>query len=185
MTAEPKNSQRLNRTDWIEAAMRLLVEDGPEALRVDRLCVALGVTKGSFYWHFAGRDALIEAMAADWAERRPGEAIDEAATRNTPKERLQLLSLSFWRDDIVRYDAAMRAWGIAEQRVRAAVEATDRQIVRFIEAQFEAMGHEAAEARARARILFYSGVGVSAAPYLIDRKDTAALARMSALLLEA
>lgn len=185
MKPAAQNSTRLGRADWIEAAMQLLVREGPEALRVDRLCLALGITKGSFYWHFEGRDALIEAMASDWTERRPAEALAEARTRGaTPTEQLDILNRGFWSHDIVRYDAAMRAWGQSEPRIRAAVEETDRQMVAFVQSLFEAMGHAAAEARARARILFYCSVGISAAPYLIDRGDMETLARMNALLTE-
>lgn len=183
MTLAPKSSSRMNKADWIEAAMRLLVEGGPEALRVDRLCLALGITKGSFYWHFASRDALIEAMAADWAERRPAAALAEAEqSGTTPAERLDHLAQGFWRDDIVQYDAAMRAWGVSEPRIRAAIETTDRQITAYVQSQFEAMGATPAETRARALILFYCSIGISAAPYLLDKTGSDVLGRMNELM---
>jgi AcrR family transcriptional regulator len=51
--------------DWIEAGFAILAEEGMKALKIDRLSHRLGVTKGSFYWHFtdiAGyRAALVQA----------------------------------------------------------------------------------------------------------------------------
>lgn len=183
MTVAPKSSLRMSKADWIEAAMRLLVAEGPEALRVDRLCVMLGITKGSFYWHFQNRDALIEAMAADWQERRPVAALAEAARNgHTPAEQLDYLSQGFWRDDIVHFDAAMRAWGVSEPRIRAAVAATDRRMVAHVRSLFEAMGATPAEASARALILFYCSVGISAAPYLIEDAAPTVHRRMNALM---
>ena len=55
---------RLGVSDWIAASMRLLVTEGPAALKISRLTDTLGVTKGSFYWHFADIAALKSALAA-------------------------------------------------------------------------------------------------------------------------
>ena len=52
MASSPSNSGRLSVDDWIQAGFSILAEDGLEALKIDRLCARLGVTKGSFYWHF-------------------------------------------------------------------------------------------------------------------------------------
>ena len=64
--APPRDSgRRLTADDWIDAGFAVLADSGPNALRIDRLCERLDVTKGSFYWHFtdfsAYRGALIEA----------------------------------------------------------------------------------------------------------------------------
>ncbi len=65
MTPPRGAARRLSVDDWIQAGFALLADGGPNALRVDRLCEQLGVTKGSFYWHFADiaayRTVLVEA----------------------------------------------------------------------------------------------------------------------------
>ena len=43
----------LTAADWAEAALQLIAEKGLGALTVSALAARLGVTKGSFYWHFA------------------------------------------------------------------------------------------------------------------------------------
>ena len=59
----------LTAADWAEAALQLIAEKGLGALTVDALAARLGVTKGSFYWHFAGRADLLAAALARWEER--------------------------------------------------------------------------------------------------------------------
>ena len=64
-----KASQRLGREDWILAGFRALVAGGPEAVRVEPVARGLGLTKGSFYWHFAGLAEWHAAMLAYWEAR--------------------------------------------------------------------------------------------------------------------
>ena len=52
--------------DWLEAATQILVDDGIDALKISRLSARLGVTKGSFYWHFPTREALLKAALERW-----------------------------------------------------------------------------------------------------------------------
>ena len=78
---ESRRSSRLRATDWVDAALVLLTaEDGGEhGVTISRLCRTLGVTKGSFYWHFRDLDALWEAMAVRWQKenRRRITDVDE------------------------------------------------------------------------------------------------------------
>ena len=82
-------TSRLTVEDWVQAGFAILAEEGIKALKIDRLCGRLAVTKGSFYWHFtdiAGyRAALIEA----WGELRDEDRrhFGEMA-RMPPRERL-------------------------------------------------------------------------------------------------
>ena len=57
----PRRGSRLSVDDWLEAATQILVDDGIDTLKISRLSARLGVTKGSFYWHFANRAELIDA----------------------------------------------------------------------------------------------------------------------------
>ncbi len=66
MTPPRGAGRRLSVDDWIQAGFALLADGGPNALRVDRLCERLGVTKGSFYWHFADLPAYRSALIAAW-----------------------------------------------------------------------------------------------------------------------
>ncbi|MEM8755480.1 MAG: TetR family transcriptional regulator, partial [Pseudomonadota bacterium] len=50
--------QRLSRDDWLAHALGTLAAEGAPALRADRMAKALGVSRGSFYWHFRDLDDL-------------------------------------------------------------------------------------------------------------------------------
>ena len=57
---------RLSVSDWMRAARLALLHSGPDGVRVEPLARALGVTKGSFYWHFRDRADLLEALVVEW-----------------------------------------------------------------------------------------------------------------------
>src|SRR5512147_372241 len=78
--------------DWLQAAFHALRTGGVAAVKIEPLARSLGLTKGSFYWHFRDREALLDALLAEW-ERRAGERIlarIESAGKS-PQERLSLL----------------------------------------------------------------------------------------------
>ena len=73
---EAEKSQRLNKEDWLVAALDVLSEDGIEKVKVEPLAVYLKVTKCSFYWHFKNHEALLTQMVDHW-ERIQNEIIDQ------------------------------------------------------------------------------------------------------------
>lgn len=78
MTAGKATSRRrLTRDDWVDAALAAIAEGGLAAVAVEPLALRLGTTKGSFYWHFASREALLEAALARWEEQTTTAVISE------------------------------------------------------------------------------------------------------------
>ena len=67
--AKPK-SRRLTRQDWIEAAIQKLIKAGVDSVRVEPLADQIGVSRGSFYWHFKSRGELLEAVLDQWRENQ-------------------------------------------------------------------------------------------------------------------
>src|SRR5919198_3781837 len=86
--------KRLTAQDWADAALTAMGEGGLAAVAVEPLAARLGATKGSFYWHFANRDALIEAALAQWEERFTAATIAALAGERDPRERLRKLFAS-------------------------------------------------------------------------------------------
>lgn len=83
---------RLTARDWADAALTAIREGGGlAAVAVEPLATRLGTTKGSFYWHFANREALIEAALARWVESNTDEIIAEVETDPDPERRLRAL----------------------------------------------------------------------------------------------
>jgi AcrR family transcriptional regulator len=80
----------LTASDWAEAALQLIAEKGLAALTISALAARLGVTKGSFYWHFTGRDALVAAALGRW-EQSVSDIIRSLDAIPDPRRRLELI----------------------------------------------------------------------------------------------
>ncbi|MER5729441.1 TetR/AcrR family transcriptional regulator [Streptomyces sp. NPDC002138] len=83
--------RRLTADDWAAAALDAIGERGLAGVAVEPLATRLGTTKGSFYWHFTHRDALIEAALALWERRFTEATIADLAAETDPRARLRLL----------------------------------------------------------------------------------------------
>ena len=81
----------LTAADWAEAALQFVAEKGLGALTVDALAARLGVTKGSFYWHFAGRADLLAAALSRWEERATTENMRGLDAIPDARRRLELM----------------------------------------------------------------------------------------------
>lgn len=125
----------VTRTEWLEAGLELLADEGAPAVTIERLTGKLGVTKGSYYHHFKGsagfRTALLEYFEAqfttrliDTVERRP-DAEPAAKLRH-------LLKLVLSDPDSAELEIAVRAWALQDAEVRAAQERVDRARTEYL-----------------------------------------------------
>lgn len=92
---------RLSPEDWTRAALRALADGGVAAVRVDALARDLGISRGSFYWHFTDRDALLKAALEQWEQRFTAQVIKELDGVDDPSERLERLVRGALNDEIV------------------------------------------------------------------------------------
>jgi AcrR family transcriptional regulator len=144
------------KSQWTQAGLEALRKGGVAGVRVERLAEDIGLTKGSFYWHFRGRGELLEALLEFWAREMTEaefERISEVKGGLVP--RLLTLAEDVLDKGMGRYDPAVRAWARADRKVAAAVAQVDRRRVRALTGFFEEGGFAPAEARTRAR-LFYT-----------------------------
>ena len=72
---------RTPRRTWIDEGLRALAAGGPDAVRIEPLAQALGVTRGGFYWHFADRRALLDEMLDAWERASTEEVIERVESR--------------------------------------------------------------------------------------------------------
>ena len=84
--------RRTHRGDWLQAAIRLLIEEGPSSLTIDSLCAAMKKTKGSFYHHFKDVHELRMALIADWEERHTDALVQQANSEVDPVAAIAVLS---------------------------------------------------------------------------------------------
>src|SRR5579864_356533 len=110
----------LQRADWIRAAFARLAQDGIDAVRVEVLARELGVSKGSFYWHFRDRDELLMRMLEQWerveAEMLSAEESDDPSRPNAAVRWARFIERSA-EPDRIREEIAVRAWARRDERV--------------------------------------------------------------------
>lgn len=188
-TASPRRtaaSPSLDTAAWIDAAFEMLAEGGIDAVRVDPLAKRLGVTRGSFYWHFKDREALHQAMLKEWRKRASYQIGSRIESRTSaPDERLkQTLALPNSTPRSKRAAAielAIRLWAQRDANAAKAVQHIDRVRLKYYAQLFGEMGLAQPEARKRA-FMFYATLLARA--YVITDADTDVSADLAALLVE-
>ncbi|ARU15006.1 TetR/AcrR family transcriptional regulator [Croceicoccus marinus] len=180
------DAQHLGIDDWTEAALKALAVNGIDGVRVEILAKSLGVTKGSFYWHFKDRDALHKAMLDHWRRRSTLSLIERLdSSDQTPKIRLRrLLRVPFTASrsrSAADVELAIRMWGRRDRRAQDALEEVDSLRLRYIAGLLEACGFSRDMAEERAVLAYcYMRVGAT----LIEADATDLLERCETLLIE-
>src|SRR5258708_33968522 len=100
--------------DWLEAAKAALAEHGVDAVRIEPLAQRLGITKGSFYWHFRDRPALLAALLEEWEKEATLAIIDQVESRGggAGARLLRLFLLTLDADP--RLERQLRAWAAGD-----------------------------------------------------------------------
>jgi AcrR family transcriptional regulator len=152
---------RLTADDWIDAGFAVLAEGGPNALRVERLCERLNVTKGSFYWHFADTSAYRDELIKAWGslrdrDRRHFEHMPDV----DPRERLRVMMQTWVAPQHWQLERAMRVWALTDDAVLASVQQSDTRVLRAIRHAFFDCGFDREDAALRAFVVFSAGVGL-------------------------
>jgi AcrR family transcriptional regulator len=151
---------RLGVSDWIAASMRLLVTEGPAALKISRLTDTLGVTKGSFYWHFADIAALKSALAAQCEAQQRAAADHVRGLRILPAtERLGAIVDYVSEPRRWAAEAAVRSWSHTDNSLCSAIAELDRSLHEAIYQAMLDLGFAEEDARTRATMLLYAGIG--------------------------
>ena len=157
---ETKRPPQQSRDGWIEAALALLVEEGVEAVQITQLAKRLGVTRGSFYWHFSSREELLDALIAEWRARNTDVMLSALAdTESLQQGILDLFSV--WVDHTrfdPRLDQAVRDWARRAEPVRESVAREDADRVTAIAGFFRRHGFAKTEAFIRARVIYFTQV---------------------------
>ena len=139
---------RTPRSRWIEEGLRALAAGGPDAVRVEALAQALGVTKGGFYGHFADRNALLEEMLDTWERRATDEALERVQRRGGDiRTRLRRAGVLTFSRELLPIDLAVRDWARRDQAVAGRLRRVDNRRMEYLRLLFGALGADEAEAR--------------------------------------
>ncbi|NLD68189.1 MAG: TetR/AcrR family transcriptional regulator [Limnobacter sp.] len=163
--AIPSRARALGADDWLAAANALLASDNIRGVQISVLCRKLGVTKGSFYWHFRNRAGLLRAMLDDW-RRRMTLGVVSRLTRtatNAATRLRELLSLPRRRFSApaTAVEMSVREWGRRDGATRRAVQEVDLIRLQFFEQCFVELGFAPGPARTRAYLAYALMMGDS------------------------
>ena len=150
---------RLNAADWEAAALELIAELGVVAVAVEPLAKRLGVTKGSFYWHFPTREALLASALKRWSEDAAGDVLARVADVVDPAERLRMLFRITSRTMRLHqiYSALIKS--VDHPVVAPLIEKLSEERLNLLTQLFTDAGMQATAAKHRARLAFSAYVG--------------------------
>jgi AcrR family transcriptional regulator len=150
----------LNRESWITAALEVLLDEGPDAVAVQPLARLIGATKGSFYWHFTGRDDLLRATLERWEDVSTSDVIAKLdGLEGTPADKMRAL-FAFVTAHSERSPGELRMLAAIEHPdIAAAVERSTRRRLDYLAALFRAHGLPAGAARRRAVLAYTTYLG--------------------------
>jgi AcrR family transcriptional regulator len=133
---------RTPRHRWIDEGLRALAAGGPDAVRVEPLAKALGVTRGGFYWHFSDRDALLEEMLDAWERTSVDEVIGRVEDHGGDAQaRLRRLSaLADEHGELLEVDLAVRDWSRRDVAVAERLRRVDNRRMEYLRSLFGASG---------------------------------------------
>ena len=155
-------TDQLSAQDWLDLGLKTLAKSGFTALKADPLAKAMGVSRGSFYWHFADVGAFHVALLAHWREIAAEQIIVRVEQSAGGKNPLPWLLGGIFNFKAA-LEVAVRSWAAVDPVARKAVQAIDQRRVSYVEEQLVASGLSPAHAQVRAQILYWAFLGFALA----------------------
>lgn len=144
----------LTASDWVEGALQLIAEAGLRALTVDALAARLGVTKGSFYWHFKGRSELLAGALKQWEHRATTEAIAGLSEVKDARRRLSLMLDAASQPPRSRSLHAALAQAADDPVAKRVLIRVASARIEFLETCYRELGYPASQAKAKAVLTY-------------------------------
>jgi AcrR family transcriptional regulator len=168
-------TDQLSAKDWLDQGLKVLATDGFTALKAERLAKALGVSRGSFYWHFADVGAFHAAILGHWRNVAAEQIISDVEAQSPDRNALPTLLRRVFSDKPPLLESAMRSWAAHDTAARAAVQAIDQRRLGYVENLLRASGLRAETAQARAQILYWAFLGFALSDKALSRPRQATL----------
>ena len=156
----PARTARLSADDWAQAALELIAEAGVSAVAVEPLARRLGVTKGSFYWHFPSRDALLQAALERWEAQEQETVFGKSLEgQPDPRSRLRELFMVVAREmqPHIIYSELLKA--LDHPVVQPVINRISQRRMEFLVAMFRQAGLNRTDSQHRARLAYSAYLG--------------------------
>lgn len=148
--------------DWERAALEAVAAGGVAAVSVESLAARLGTTKGSFYWYFANREALIEAALRRWEAEHTEALAAYLETVSDPLQRLRYTIPGALAEERGSAVSLTLLADTTDPMVGAAVQRVTARRVAILERAFEDLGFGVAQAQMRAQAAYALYLGTAA-----------------------
>lgn len=165
---------RLTRDDWLRAALETMRAAGVDGIKIAPLAARIGITTGSFYWHFKNRRELLEELLDYWENTMTDAAIAEAKKfQGPPKDRILFLMKRVMVDDLAGYDLPIWHWAQSDVAAgRVFQRALDKRFAfatwMFMETGFS---NQQAEIRGRMMVVYLMGESTLVSDSVSTRMD--------------
>ncbi|MEC3957732.1 TetR/AcrR family transcriptional regulator [Nocardia sp. CDC153] len=152
---------RTPRETWIEAGLSALATGGVDAVRVETLAKALGVTKGGFYGYFGDRDALLTAMLDTWEREAVDNVLEEVGhAEGSVLDKARLAGhLTFSSDRLLPIDLAIRDWARRDPAVAERLRRVDNRRMDLLRDAIGTVCSDPDEIEARSLLAFCAAIG--------------------------
>ncbi len=154
-----KPGEALSVETWCKACLQLIVREGVQAVAVEPMTRALGVTKGSFYWHFGSRDELISETLKRWEQDQTQDLFARFGHIPDPLERLRILMFAAFEDmENGLFFAALSA-SSEDPRIKPFLQRVSENRLEFVTQAFRFIGRDEVDARKAALLAYSAYVG--------------------------
>ena len=153
---KPKRSviDRQSKESWLNAALKALASGGIDKVRGESLAKDLGVTKGSFYWHFKDREQFLDELLNFWAEQSTQAVIANPNYPTDSKARVKAVAEDIVRHDLGKMDPHIRSWTQYDKRRARVVAKIDKVRFEFLRDLFLVAGFSMSGSDLRAQSLY-------------------------------
>ena len=169
-TVMKKKQQRLSKEAWLRTSLDILAEEGEQKLTIDHLVKAMGVTKGSFYWHFKNRAEYIRELVCFWADFHTRAIVHELNLILDPAKRLLRLMVILTEENQSRYDISIMNWGKREPVAQQKLQDVFNMRMQFIRSIFKELGFEGDELEMRVQTMVFFQTMESSQYALLSKK---------------
>jgi AcrR family transcriptional regulator len=152
---------RTPRSGWIDDGLRALAAGGPDAVRIESLARALGVSKGGFYWHFDDRRALLEELLDTWERVSIDEVIErvESGGGDARARLRRLFALASSSEGLLAIDLAVRDWSRRDPAVAERLRRADNRRMAYMRSLFAAFCPDEDDVEVRCMLAFSLWIG--------------------------
>ena len=157
--AKKKERSTLSAGDWEQQALVLIAEKGIRSVAVESLAARMGVTKGSFYWHFRNRDSLLEQSLIRWEKHDAANLQTSLSAIADPRERLRSFFRRTGREKLTHNVYGSLCTASDHPQVEPLLERVAERRMKHIEKAFEEIGFEPKQASHRARLTYSAYLG--------------------------